>query len=353
MKSQIGLLALIAVTGLQAQTTQKMTTGAFNDYALVYSLPQTELSVTVTATRTEQKAGQFVRYAEQYPNAPQPIGKDSVFWTIDGITVETASRPDPQEQYSIQLKPGSSVDFHLSDNGMLASVNTDPLPIKAKALTPATKPTVMKERVLTPLYTEEMLVPGSTAKMAKTALEQLHRLRQRRYDILIGDADPFADGESLRVTLESLLEQEEAFSRLFLGSTETETRTFTFHYIPSTQKFDDILFRFSDYYGIVDKSDLSGAPVQIRIRNTRENKTEETKQMPQGALAYRIPGEAAIEIVLDGKTLFNGTFTVAQFGTIYGIDPAMLTDKKSPVCATFDPETGAIRSLERMPKSKK
>ena len=26
MKSQIGLLALIAVTGLQAQTTQKMTT---------------------------------------------------------------------------------------------------------------------------------------------------------------------------------------------------------------------------------------------------------------------------------------------------------------------------------------
>ena len=67
--------------------------------------------------------------------------------------------------------------------------------------------------------------------------------------------------------------------------------------------------------------------------------------MPKNAVAYAIPGKAEV-ILSDGKkTLFKENLPIAQFGVVFGLDPPIITDKKAPSCATFYPQTGAIRQI--------
>lgn len=47
----------------------------------------------------------------------------------------------------------------------------------------------------------------------------------------------------------------------------------------------------------------------------------------------------------DGETLVGKTFDVAQLGVVFGIDPALFTNKKAPSYLHFNPLTGAIREL--------
>jgi hypothetical protein len=61
-----------------------------------------------------------------------------------------------------------------------------------------------------------------------------------------------------------------------------------------------------------------------------------------------IPGTAAITIAWEGKTLFSGEIDLAQAGTVFTLDPAIFTAKKSPSFAIFDPATGAVREIGTM-----
>jgi hypothetical protein len=36
---------------------------------------------------------------------------------------------------------------------------------------------------------------------------------------------------------------------------------------------------------------------------------------------------------------------MAQYGVVFGIDPAMITNTKAPAYVVFDPLTGAIKEL--------
>ena len=59
-------LIMAAPVSGHAQTTQRLAATKANDYALVYSLPTTRLTVTLEAEITVKKPGEFYKYAKKY-----------------------------------------------------------------------------------------------------------------------------------------------------------------------------------------------------------------------------------------------------------------------------------------------
>lgn len=353
MKYALLSLCLLFTTSIGfAQETKRLTADKHNEYGLIFSLPQTHLDLEVVATKTIRKAGPYYQYAEKYLGIPGAITQDSESWSLTSVKVNPYGVPDPEEQYLMQFKSGSDGYIVLDENGLLLSINTDPevdtiVPIEPKAK----KKSPLDNHDYAKVYSEELLMSASTAKMAEVAAKQLYRIRESRLNLVTGEVDELpADGESFKLVIQQLDEQEAALTALFMGTTQTETVVKHIDYIPVEEATNEVVFRISDLYGIVDANNLSGAPVYLNLQITEEGQLPvdnkgNVKKMPKNAVPYAIPGKAEVTITDGKKALFKGEVPVAQFGVIFGLDPSLFTDKKNPTCATFYPQTGAIRQL--------
>ena len=326
MKYFILTLGLFLTTNIGfAQETKRLTAEKHNEYGLIYSLPQTHLDIEVVATKTTRKAGPYYQYAEKYLGIPGAITQDSEEWALSSVKVTPYGVPDPEEQYLMQFKPGGNGYIVLDENGLLLSINTEPVIDSIVSTAPKQKQeSPLDNNEYAKVYSEELLMSASTVKMA--------------------------DGESFKLIIQQLDEQEAALTALFMGTTQTETIVKHFDYIPVEEVTNDIVFRISDLYGIVKPENLSGAPVYLSLKITEEGELPidnkgNIKKMPKNAVAYAIPGKAEV-ILSDGKKmLFKENLPIAQFGVVFGLDPSIFTDKKAPSCATFYPQTGAIRQI--------
>ena len=353
MKYSILTICLLVSTSLGfAQETKRLTAEKHNEYGLIYSLPQTHLDIEVVATKTIQKAGPYYRYAEKYLGIPGAITQDSEAWALTSVKATPYGLPDPAEKYLMQFKSGSNGYIVLDENGLLLSINTDPVidtivPTAPKAKNKAP----LDNNEYAKVFSEELLMSASTAKMAEVAAKQLYRIRESRLNLVTGEVDELpADGESFKLIMQQLDEQEAALTALFMGTTQTETVVKHIDYIPVEEVTNEVVFRISDLYGIVNAENLSGTPVYLTLKITEEGQLPidnkgNIKQMPKNAVAYAIPGKAEITLSNEGKTLFKENLPIAQFGVIFGLDPSIFTDKKNPSCATFYPQTGAIRQI--------
>ena len=196
-----------------------------------------------------------------------------------------------------------------------------------------------------------MVASESTMKSAEATSLRIFELRDSKNDLASGNADQMPpDGQSLKLMLDELTKQEAILTSLFLGTTTTETKVFRFDYVPTEDVQKEIIFRVSDFNGIVDKNDLSGDPVYLDLEITArgelpvDDKGKE-KEIPKGAVMYNIPGKANVTLTYNGKRMAQETVQVAQFGVDFGLEPKMFTDKKAPAYVIFNPETGAIKEL--------
>ena len=351
-KSILSLCILFSVCSY-AQETTKFTAGKHNEYGLLYSLPQTVFDIEVTATKTTQKAGPYYKYAEKYLGVPVSITEDKVFWNLDKVNVTSHGIRDKGQEYLVKFKSGSAPFMYLNKDGLLLSINTEPITesIKAKTLTPAKTPSPLENNNYASVLTEETLMSGSTAKMAEVAAKQIYRIRESRLDLSTGESDQKpADGAALKLMMQQLDEQESTLMAMFMGTTKTEQVVKHFTWTPTDETANEIIFRISDLIGIVDKNNLSGAPVYMNLKITEKGEYPvdakgNIKEMPKNGVAYCIPGKAAVEITYKGKPVFKNSFQVAQFGIVYGLDPNLFDNKKAPAHVTFYPQTGAIHEI--------
>lgn len=350
----IALTLSAAAIAAGAQTTQKFTASKINDYGLTYSLPLTSLDVTVEAERTVSTPGEFYRYATKYLGV-QPITEPSDTWTVKSVTVTPRGVADQSEEYLVQFKSGS-VPFMLMDsNNFPLTVNDEdytPAPAPELPTSKKAEPTILQTPVASQAMTEEMLRSTSSAKRAELAAAKIYELRQSRNDIISGNADQMpADGDAMKLALDNIDRQEAALTAMFTGTRQTSTEVRTYPVIPTTDDTQRVVAaRVSATDGPVDADDISGMPVYMEIQVTergelpRNDKGEE-KKFPKGGLAYRIPGAAAVKVISGGTTMFTGELPVAQLGVVFGLDPAIFSDKKAPAYVVFDSTTGAIREL--------
>ncbi len=348
----LGLCALaLCSAAAPAQNTQRLAATKANEYALVYSLPTTALSITLEAEVTTRKPGEFYKYAKRYLNIDNPITSESHSARLIGATVGTRGLANEEERYAVQFKSGAPTFMLLSPEGIPLAVNTE-----QTFKTPAVDLPVSKDAAPTPLETpaarqvvsQEMMQSQSTAKRAELASQAIFAIRQTRSELVSGQAETMPpDGKSLQLMLDNLEAQEQALMAMFVGTTSTRTDVATYTVVPDKELKNYVLARLSPLDGLVGADDLSGAPVTLDITITAKgefplNDKGEAIPFPKNGFAYRIPGEARVSVSYDGETFADDNERIAQFGVVYGLSPSTIGDKKAPQYVILDPATGAV-----------
>ena len=273
----IGACLLAGIAAGHAQTTVLPYTPGITQEGVTYYLPQTMLSITVTATCTTATPGDLNAYAGRYLKLNDVIREKQVSWVIDDVSITPFGVPDTSKVYSIPLKKATTAPLvSLSKNGLLLAVNSqveeEPNP---------KDPNLNKEEksLLNPrdFMTQEILMAGSAAKMAELTASEIYDIRDSRSQLSKGQADNMPkDGEQLKLMIQQLNTQEEALLQLFKGKTEKVTRSFTMNFLPTKNVKKQILFRFSTELGVVDEENLAGEPIYIDVVNQKTVPSEQT-----------------------------------------------------------------------------
>ncbi len=347
------IAALWASSTATAQTTQRLAATKANDYALVYTLPNTTLDITIETEKTVVKPGEFARYATKYLNAGNPVINASETITVKSVTIATRGVANPDERYTVKFANGSAPFIVLNAQGLPLSVNTtrayEPAPVelpKAKAA----DPTPLESPAARQAMTTDMVKSTSVAKRAELAAETIYSLRESRNEIITGQSEKsFPDGEALRLALDNLNAQEAALTAMFMGTEQHSTQVSTVSYTPDDDIADYVVARVGRD-GVVPANDLTGEPLYLSLTVTEQGEMPvgdkgETLPFPKGGFAYRIPGKAIVKISYNGATMAQVPVEVAQLGIVYGLAPGIFTDKKAPMYMIMDPATGAVREL--------
>lgn len=352
------LIATVALSALNlsAQTTQKFTANKASEYGITYTLPQTAINVTLAAEKTVKTPGEFALYSKKYLSI-DPILEKSVKWDLVQAELLPVAVADDEERYLVQFKAGTSPFMMLTPEGFPLVINLDnvqqPKTVTTSLKSIPAQPTILETPAANQAVTEDMLKSHSTAKRAELAAARIYEIRQQRSDIISGQADGMpSDGAAMQLALDNLQKQEDALTAMFIGTTSKSVEVKTFTVEPPIEEGNDsfIVARLSVLDGIVNADDLSGAPIYVNFSNIKEatlpvNEKGIEKTFPKGGVAYRIPGTADITVTYKNKTLAQCAMQVTQYGVVFGVDPALFTDKKAPSYLIFDTLTGGIIEL--------
>ncbi len=358
MKKIISILivAMVAYGQLVAQTTSKLTATKASEYGLIYTLPLTAFEVTIAVEKTVQTPGEFCLYARKYLNAT-PILNPSTSWRIVEAVVNPKAIADEKERYIANFKGGAGTFMMVSDDNFPLSINDESydaeVELSAVPEAVAAKPTILQSRVAQQAMTPEMIQSKSLVKRAGLAADKIYELRTNRNEIISGQADGMpSDGAAMRLALDQLSAQEEALTAMFLGTVQksVEVRTYTVYVPDDGLASRSVVARLSVIHGLVDATDLSGDPIYVSITPLTRgelplNEKGVAKTFPKGGVAYRIPGTARVSLVYEDDILAEKEFDVAQYGVVFGLDPKLFTDKKTPSYLRFNPLTGGVREL--------
>lgn len=361
MKKTLVLLAIMVVVTiasdmLNAQTSQKISAGKASDYGLIYNLPITALDIYLEAELTEEQPGEFYNYARRHLGIDDAITKANKHAILRSVVIVPRGVPDRNEQWVAQFKNGTSAYMTLSPENIPLAINGEktvdmPTPVIPEAKAAAPSPLDGPEALHA--ITQDMARSSSSSKKAELAAARIFELRETRSDLLSGQADnPPADGAAMQLVLNNLASQEAALTAMFTGVRTTRTVVEKITFIPDSNEVKGkIIARLSAVDGIIDANNLAGAPITLDLHILEAGKlpvTEkgEPKTFPKGGVAYRIPGTAELIISYAGEPVASTNVSLAQLGVVYGLNPALFTDKKEPYVLIFDPATGAAVKLE-------
>lgn len=243
-------------------------------------LPSTQIAVRVTYTETTETPGRFYQYADRYLGTSDVITKKQHYYTLTKIHIQTA---DADTCYSVDFRE------------------------------PADKPTK-----LMPVL-EEQLIAGSAGRMAESTAKLIYRLREARISLLAGESEQYPqDGQSMRMVLDELKQQEKALTDLYIGEKKVTRHVQTIYLTPqATDSVDteDILFRFSEAKGLLAADDLSGDPYYIHITPQHANYTPSPKAAKSKDTTLRcLPGKAVVTITDGVDSLAHAVLLIAQYG---------------------------------------
>lgn len=347
LKKGIIALSLIAAYNVNAQDVAPYTPGTLSD-GVVYYLPKTELEIKIVATQINYHPGELCQYAERYLRLQDISSQPSTHWEIKSIIVTPIGSPDPNAAYSIKLKDKSvSSQVELTDDGIIKAINT--ISPKEETIVP---PAPQKEERIDPrsFMTEEILMAGSSTKMAELIAKEIYSIRESKNSLNRGQADYMPeDGKALSLMLDNLNKQEKAMTEMFSGYTEKTERVFTYIVSPNEDLKDAIICRFSSKLGVLKSNNLAGEPIYINItqKKTLPQADEEgMKKKKLNGIIYKIPGKAAVTIALANKEYFKKELPFAQFGeTEVLVDD--LFNKKINTRVIFNPTTGGIVKIDK------
>ena len=341
----LGLLACSA--HIAAQDINIYTPGS--DEGIVYFLPKTALEVNIIATRITYQPGELCQYANRYLRMNNVNPQPETYWEIKQIDVRSAGVPDSTQAYIIKLKDKSVLsNIELTEDGIAKAINTTfPKEYEQKQDYELEKP--LPHESTRKYMTEEILMAGSTAKMAELTAKEIYNIRERQNLILRGQADTMPkDGAAMKLMMSNLDKQEKALMEMFTGTSDREDKVFSFLVTPEENLRDQIAARFSRQLGVLSTDNLAGEPVYVSVSNSAPLPvpTEEGKKKKGNGILYNIPGKGNVTVSYNGKEVFKGELPVTQFGYTETLVDGLF-DKKINTRVIFNPNTGGVVKIDK------
>lgn len=348
IKKGILLIGLLTAWNVQAQDVNHYTPGTMEE-GVVYYLPKTQIEIQVTATKVTYTPGELCQYANRYLRLQGISAQPSEHWEINGIKVNTIGVPDAQKAYSIKVKDKMvTSQVELTENGIIKAINTT-APEEEKVSKGKVLP---KAKRVDPrnFMTEEILMAGSTNKMAELIAKEIYNIRESKNSLTRGQADYMPqDGAALRIMLNNLEEQERALTEMFSGYTERTEKTYTFYVEPSEEIQNQVVCRFSKKLGVVKEDNLAGEPISLTVKDesTLPPADEEAKAKKKlDGVIYNIPGKGNVIVKALGKTWFDSELPITQFGETEVLVNSLF-NKKVNTRVVFSPVTGGIMKIDK------
>jgi len=329
---------------------------------IFYSLPRTVVNIEVTIDRIENYKGPYAEYALRYLGLQNVVAENSVGFKIVGISITTSSEPDPEQYYFVELGEKASKTekaglLCLSESGLIlgtfpgehdtneavagimespggtALSETDVFPeifkyyadmsVFEKVDTIIRKVSI-DTMTLEKQYLKRTMVEKSPEQKAKEAADFISKIKENRFNLLIGYQEVSYNQETLEYmdTQLKLLEME--YMKLFTGISIHKTYTFHYKYIPLPGQINTEvpIFKFISTRGVIDLGDVGGRAVTVKVqrvgntnqvssylnRAVKENKTQ--------GFYYRIPELARITVKQNEDTFTETQCLINQLGII-------------------------------------
>ena len=346
----------VSLLTTQSQTVSSMYQPGVTAEGAVYFLPKTAVNITIQVEKTTYTPGDFCLYAERFLRIKDVSPTPDVSYRITAIRQEAVAVADTAKRYAVKFDARTSAaNIRLSDNGILLGINTDD-EVKDRSLlqnrshtshlsTPASLPNPRQ------YMNEETLTAGSTAKMAELTAQDIYEIRESRSLLVRGQADNMPkDGEQLRLMLNQLDVQDRALTSLFTGVLIKDTIEQVFSIVPENNINHEVLFRFSQKLGLVDKDDLAGVPYYINIENLRtvplpESVDPKKKLKPVSGIFVNVPGRLRSSVSDSQAVLISNDFPAGQFGNVELLSGALF-NKHYTTHLWLNPISGAIERLD-------
>lgn len=353
---KIILLAGLAIITNWATAQTEVVTGVMRgkDYGVTYALPKTLIEIEIKANKVTYTPGDFYKYAERYLRLDNINSQPDTYWELAGISLKPIGVPDSENIHFVKMKDKSVAPLiELTDDGIIKSINV-PMSERNKT-TEEKKEEIKKSEKTDPksFLTQEILMAGSTAKMAELVAQEIYNIRESKNALTRGQADVMpTDGEQLKIMLDNLNKQEQALTTMFTGTINKEERTYLLRLSP--EKIADnnttVAFRFSKKLGVLGQNDLSGEPIYINIEDLKNipdpTDEEKNKKKKEEGVAYNVPGKALVILQQGSKKWFEGEIPVTQFGTKEYLAPTLF-NRNSTIKVIFNPTTGGIEKVDR------
>lgn len=315
------LHSILLVSPAGAQTQTGVYQPGVTQEGATYFLPKTAIRVAVKVEKTVYTPGEFALYAERFLRLKDVSIEPSTTYRIISIEQRAMGVRDTTKAYSVKFSnKTSAINVALADDGVLLAINATPAPQAMPPLfKPAKKPQPVNPRQF---LNEEILAAGSVAKMAQLTAQEIYDIRDSRSQLIKGQADFMPkDAEQMKMMLAQMDSQDRALTSLFSGTAVRDTTEELFIVKPAGELKNQLLFRFSRHYGLVDTDDMSGAPYYIDVKNlTQLPATDEEqaakKKKAESGLYYNVAGKMR-SMIHDGKDyLSKEEFPAAQFGNV-------------------------------------
>ncbi|MBN2165849.1 MAG: DUF4831 family protein [Marinilabiliaceae bacterium] len=318
-----------------------------------YYLPKTVFKIDIEIEKKVKKVGPFYRYSEKFLNLSDVVTSNEESYCIKSIMLTSVGKTDYGKSFLIKMEgDGDAQNVTLTENGVLCGINVDSYSVAENQDNIVVLNDIEPDDVTfdgVP-YLEKLLVKTSTAAMAEEAASYIYKIRKRKMKIFTSDFENLPpDGVSYVKVDEELDILERQFVELFAGKIVSVTKHYVVEYEPGLQGDKrNVLFRFSEKNGILDRMDLSGTPVYIEVENL------EVKMLPEGVFEkkHRIgnqglffinPGLAKVKIIDKNIPIIEKEVQVSQFGQLLSLPSEIL--KKEAICIKVSPVTGALLNI--------
>lgn len=350
--SNLIIALLLGTTSSLAQTAISNYKPGVTSEGAVYYLPKTAIRITLQIEKTTYTPGEFCKYSEKYLRIKDVPSTPSTEYRLISVRQEPFAVADTSKCYAVKYDARTSAcNVRLSDEGILLAINKE---VKQQAAPKAANELKIEPIARSPksYLSEEVLSAGSTSKMAELTAQEIYEIRESRSLLAKGQADFMPkDGEQLRLMLQELGTQDKALTSLFTGVTESDTTTHTITYVVDKTVKRDVLFRFSNDYGLVDNDDLSGTPYYINIEDLKTVAEpvpvdpKKAAKPQQSGIYVNIPGKMR-STILDAKNqIVVNEFPAPQFGNVELLSGALF-NKRYTSRLLLHPLTGAVQNLE-------